>query len=127
MEDRAEGNGRSKLVELLGDRRKDFIDEKVISPIASIYATSVVNSKKPLVAFAIIPNEGAVKISARGSRFLIEQGLNLGDILHVAAESFSGRGGGHDIAAGAQVPSEHIESFLELVDKLVQKQIAGES
>ncbi len=41
----------------------------------------------------------------------------------MAAEKFSGRGGGHDVAAGAQVPMEHVEPFLKIVDELVKNQL----
>ena len=101
-------------------RGENFIDEKVISAIASILSTNLPKPEKPLFAFSMIPIENAAKISARASVLLVNKGLNLGDILRVAAEKFSGRGGGHNIAAGAQVPIEHIESFLIFVDKLVK-------
>jgi RecJ-like exonuclease len=100
-------------------RGDNFIDEKVISAIASILSTNLPKPEKPLFAFSVIPIENAAKISARASVRLVNKGLNLGDILRVASEKFSGRGGGHNIAAGAQVPIEHIESFLSFVDKLV--------
>jgi RecJ-like exonuclease len=66
-----------------------------------------------------------VKVSARAVEPLIKKGLNLGEILHVAADKHSGRGGGHDIAAGAQIPIKNVEPFIKLVDKLVKKQLKG--
>jgi nanoRNase/pAp phosphatase (c-di-AMP/oligoRNAs hydrolase) len=33
-------------------------------------------------------------------------------------------GGGHNIAAGGQVPVKDLEPFLKLVDKLVEEQLA---
>ena len=54
---------------------------------------------------------------------LRRRGLNLGEVLHVASEKYSGRGGGHDVAAGAQIPIKNIESFIKLVDQLVKKQL----
>ena len=57
---------------------------------------------------------------------LIERGLNLGDIMQVAAEEYSGRGGGHDVAAGAQIPIKNVEAFIKLVNDLVKRQLAGE-
>ncbi len=106
-------------------RGEGFIDEKVISPIASIISSNLSNVEKPLIAFATIPEEDAVKISARASSLLVNKDLNLGDILHVAAKNFSGMGGGHDVAAGAQVPIKHLESFIGYVDKLVKNQMTG--
>jgi len=46
--------------------------------------------------------------------------------MQAAAEKYSGRGGGHDVAAGAQVPIKDIEAFIKLVDDLVKKQLAEE-
>jgi RecJ-like exonuclease len=37
-----------------------------------------------------------------------------------ASEKFGGTGGGHDVAAGAQVPIKSREGFLILVDELVK-------
>lgn len=105
-------------------RGEEFINERIISTIASILSKNLAKTEKPLIAFSTIPNEELAKISARASVLLINKGLNLGDILRVAAENFSGRGGGHDIAAGAQVPIEHIDSFLSLVNKLVKDQLS---
>ncbi len=101
-------------------RGGDFIDEKVIPAISSILSNSL---PKPLVAFSTIPEEAAVKVSARAPNLPPGKEVNIGEVLRVAAEKFSGRGGGHDVAAGAQVPIELVEPFLKLVDELVKKQI----
>jgi nanoRNase/pAp phosphatase (c-di-AMP/oligoRNAs hydrolase) len=52
--------------------------------------------------------------------------LDLGEILRIAAERHSGMGGGHNIAAGGQVPVENLEPFLKSVDKLVKEQLESE-
>lgn len=101
-------------------RGEGFIDEKVIPAISSILSASL---PKPLVAFSTIPEEAAVKVSARAPNLPPGKEVNLGEILRVAAEKFSGRGGGHDVAAGAQVPIEFVEPFLKFVDELVKKQL----
>jgi len=46
--------------------------------------------------------------------------------MQVAAEKCLGKGGGHNIAAGAQVPIENINTFIKIVDELVGKQLKGE-
>ncbi|MDH5703984.1 MAG: DHH family phosphoesterase, partial [Aigarchaeota archaeon] len=56
----------------------------------------------------------------RANEFLVGQGLNLGKILGEAAEKNMGKGGGHDIAAGGQVPYEKKKEFIDLLDKLVR-------
>jgi RecJ-like exonuclease len=46
--------------------------------------------------------------------------------MQVASEKFSGRGGGHDVAAGAQIPIKDVDAFIKLVNELVKKQLEGE-
>jgi RecJ-like exonuclease len=46
--------------------------------------------------------------------------------MRVASEAHSGKGGGHNIAAGAQVPLDKIDDFIKTVDDLVGKQLRGE-
>ena len=107
-------------------RGDGFIDEKVLSPVCTILSTTITRLGKPIITYATISGEDQIKVSSRGSDPLITRGLNLGDVMHVAAEKFDGRGGGHDIAAGAQVPIKEIDAFIKLVDTLVKKQLAGE-
>ena len=45
--------------------------------------------------------------------------------MKLAAETFEGKGGGHNIAAGAQVPINKIKAFVDLVNILVGKQLSG--
>ena len=107
-------------------RGDGFIDEKVLSPVCTILSTTLTKLGKPIIAYARITGEDQVKVSSRGSEQLIQNGLNLGDVMQVASEKFSGRGGGHDVAAGAQVPIKDVEAFIKLVNTLVKKQLAGE-
>jgi len=103
-----------------------FIDEKVLSPVCTILSTTLTQLGKPIIAYAKISGEDQVKISSRGSEPLIQKGLNLGDVMQAASKQFSGRGGGHDVAAGAQVPIKDVEAFITLVNDLVKRQLAGE-
>lgn len=102
-----------------------FIDERVISPVSSILSTTLSKLGKPLIIYSVVSGGDMVKVSARALESLINKGLNLGEVLRIAAEKCSGRGGGHDIAAGAQIPIKNIESFIKLVDKLVKEQLEG--
>ena len=124
------GNGKAGA---LGGVRKyhvvrgdGFIDEKVLSPVCTILSTTLTQLGKPIIAYATISGEDQIKVSSRGSEPLIQKGLNLGDIMQFASEKYSGRGGGHDVAAGAQIPIKNMDSFIKLVDELVKKQLAGE-
>ena len=100
-----------------------FIDEKMISAVSTILSMSLPEPEKPLIAYSKVSGEDVAKVSARTVALLTDKGLNLGEILRVAAGECSGRGGGHDIAAGAQVPIKNVESFVRLVDELVKKQL----
>lgn len=105
---------------------EDFIDDKIIGAISSILSGSLQNPEKPLIAYSNVEGEDTVKISARASDTVVRKGLNLGEIMQIAAEKFLGKGGGHNIAAGAQIPTEDVDNFLKAVDELVQKQLKGE-
>jgi single-stranded-DNA-specific exonuclease len=119
--------GRLEELESIHVVRGDgFIDEKVLSPVCTILSTTLTQLGKPIIAYATISGEDQVKVSSRGSEPLIQRGLNLGEIMQVAAEKYSGRGGGHDVAAGAQIPIKDVEAFIKLVNELVKKQLAGE-
>ena len=106
-------------------RGDGVIDEKVISPVSSILSITLSKLGKPIIAYSAISGEDMVKVSARALEPLRKKGLNLGEVLRVAAEKYSGRGGGHDVAAGAQIPVKDVESFIDLVDRLVKKQLEG--
>jgi single-stranded-DNA-specific exonuclease len=105
---------------------EDFINDKMVGAISSILTSSLPNPEKPLIAYANLQEEGIAKISARTMETVISKGVNLGEIMQVAAEKFRGKGGGHNIAAGAQVPIEEINNFIAAVDELVGKQLKGE-
>jgi len=102
------------------------IDDKIIGTVSSILSTTLLKPEKPIIAYSTVQNEGIAKFSARGIDSLVRKGLNLAEVLRIGAEKYGGRGGGHDIAAGAQVPLEHVVSFLKQIDELVRKQLAGE-
>lgn len=101
------------------------IDDKMIGTISSVLLTSLPKPEKPLIAYSAVKEEEFAKFSARTLQPIVEKGLNLGEILKVAAEKYSGRGGGHNVAAGAQVPIANIDAFIKLVNKLVEKQLRG--
>lgn len=101
----------------------DVIDEKQVSSVASILSSSgLLPANKPLIAFAQAGN--MVKISSRATKQLVERGLNLGALLSRLSAEYGGKGGGHNIAAGAEVPSDRIIRFLADLDRAVGEQLA---
>jgi RecJ-like exonuclease len=99
------------------------IDDKIIGTISSILSTNLAKPEKPIIACSTVERENLAKISARAIDMVVRKGLNLGEIMRVAAEKYSGKGGGHNIAAGAQVPIALLDSFIETVNGLVSEQL----
>jgi len=108
-------------------RGEGVIDDKIIGTISSILSTNSAKPEKPIVAYSIVPKENLAKISARTIDLIVRKGLNLGEILRVAAEKCTGKGGGHNIAAGAQVPVDKLDAFIKIVDKQVKDQLGASS
>jgi RecJ-like exonuclease len=105
---------------------EDFVSEKIIGTISSILISSLPNVEKPLIAYANVPNEGLAKLSSRTTDAGVRKGVNLGAVMRVAAEQLGGKGGGHNIAAGGQVPLDKVDDFVKIANELVGKQLKGE-
>lgn len=105
---------------------EDFIKDKMVGAISSILVSSLPNPEKPLIAYSNLQEEGIAKISARTMDTVVSKGVNLGEIMQVAAEKFHGKGGGHNVAAGAQVRIEEVGGFVRIVDELVGRALKGE-
>jgi RecJ-like exonuclease len=105
---------------------EDYINEKIIGTVSSIMVAGLANNKKPLIAYAKVDGEDSVKISSRTTEAALQSGVNLGDVMRLASERHSGKGGGHNIAAGAQVSMDQIEGFVVTANELVGRQLKGE-
>lgn len=105
---------------------EDFMDDKMVGAISSILTSSLPNPEKPLIAYANVEEENLAKFSARTIDIVTNRGVNLGGVMQKAAEKCGGNGGGHNIAAGAQVPIEHVDTFVRIVNELVGKQLRGD-
>jgi RecJ-like exonuclease len=68
------------------------------------------------VTVALHEKDGEVRVSGRATRHLVSKGVNLGKSMGECAESLGGFGGGHDIAAGANIPKEKVNEFLNCLD-----------
>ena len=105
---------------------EDFINEKIIGTVSSIIVSGLTSNKKPLIAYAKVEGENSVKISSRTTEAALQKGVNLGDVMRFASEKHGGKGGGHNIAAGAQVAIEQVDAFVKTADELVGRQLKGE-
>ena len=102
-----------------------IIDHSILSPITSIVTSNhIIPNEKPFVGLAAT-GKGMIKVSARGTSLLVNQGLDLGAALRVvvADESISGEAGGHNIAAGAIFPQGHEVLFIDKLDTTLRKQM----
>ncbi|MEM3626589.1 MAG: DHH family phosphoesterase [Candidatus Bathyarchaeia archaeon] len=106
---------------------ENFINDKMVGAVSSILSTSLPNPEKPLIAYAIVEEEGLAKFSARTIDIMTNKGINLGEVMQAAAEKCQGNGGGHNIAAGAQVPIGNVDIFIRMVNELIGRQLKGEN
>ncbi len=99
------------------------IRETIVGIVAGmLLGSDGVRRDIPMIAFAD-SGDGEVKVSARGHRGLVSRGLDLARAVNIAAGLVGGYGGGHDIAAGATIPSGSEERFLEVVEDIVASQL----
>jgi single-stranded-DNA-specific exonuclease len=81
----------------------------------------------PIFAFAEadikVGGEPKIKVSGRGTRDLVEKGLDLAMAIKIAAEKVGGSGGGHNIAAGATIPAGREMDFLQEADLVIGGQL----
>jgi len=105
---------------------KDEINDSVLGAVISMVLNSrTLEEIKPIIAFAYDKN-GKVKVSARATRELVEQGVNLGKAMHFASEKVGGEGGGHNIAAGASITIGDEEEFLKYAKEEIRRQLNAE-
>ena len=90
-------------------------------PLCTIVMNFIGDPDKPTIGVNI--TEDKAKASARGTWAQLSKGVNLAIAMREAAESVGGRGGGHDIAAGANFQSFRGQEFLKNLDEIVGEQI----
>ncbi len=84
-------------------------------------------SDKPLIAFADSSDDSnMLKVSGRGTKEMVDHGLDLSLAMIKSSKECGGTGGGHNIAAGASVPYGKENEFLLKLDRLIGQQINGE-
>ncbi|CAD7772116.1 DHHA1 domain protein [Candidatus Methanoperedenaceae archaeon GB50] len=79
--------------------------------------------EKPFLVLNQTPE--IVKVSARGTRRQVSEGLDLAIALRDAATLLGGVGGGHNIASGASIPPGTEEEMIELVNEAIGRQLRG--
>jgi single-stranded DNA-specific DHH superfamily exonuclease len=67
--------------------------------------------------------EGIIRISGRGTRKLVDAGLDLAAAMREASQIVGGMGGGHDVASGATIPKGTAKKFIDMIDPIIEKQL----
>ncbi|SEO59198.1 RecJ-like exonuclease [Halogranum amylolyticum] len=99
------------------------IRETIVGIVAGMaVGADGISRRKPILAFAEKGDE-ELKVSARGSHFLTEKGLDLSVVMREASRHVGGDGGGHDVAAGATIPAGKRAAFVAEADRLVGEQL----
>ena len=100
----------------------DAIRDTIIGIVAGM-SFQMADRSRPILAFA--QNEdGDLKVSARGTQDLVRSGLDLAHALSLSARAVGGVGGGHNVAAGATIPPQAKEEFLQMMDRIVAEQLS---
>ncbi len=86
-------------------------------------ALSKLNREKPILIMVELPEDPSLtKVSFRATEHMVSRGVNLQVAATAASERFGGAGGGHRIAAGAFIPRESEQVFIQHVNELLAGQ-----
>jgi single-stranded-DNA-specific exonuclease len=99
------------------------IDEDFIGTVTTITMSNGFFDSAVVMGVADAEKE-KVKISSRATKEVVEAGLNLGDIIGEICEELEGEGGGHNIAAGAKIPQENKQDFIEQLNSVISEELA---
>ena len=113
---------RQELKNLLVIDGGNVVDDRLISSVASMLSSMGLQGEDRILV-ALAQSEDSIKVSARASRKLVEKGLSLGKLLAKVAQLVGGKGGGHDIAAGANIPKTKKALFLLELDRIVEEEL----
>jgi RecJ-like exonuclease len=103
---------------------EDKILKRIVGTLAGVgLSINLFNPNKPVIGMSRFHED--IKISGRTSRKMVEAGVNLGKAMHDGSTSFGGQGGGHNIAAGAMIPFKEKDNFLNLLNDIIEDQLAN--
>ncbi len=100
----------------------NVMNESLTGTVSGIVMLYILKKNKPTVG--IYKNKG-IKISTRATRDLVSKGVDLSTAVATAASEVGGHGGGHNIAAGGEIPLESENLFLMKLDSIVGEQVGN--
>lgn len=101
------------------DLRTTEFSVKFSGTISTIFSRSLKFGDKIIVVLAL-DDADEIKLSCRAPRELVDKGLDLSRIMRKLAEKHGGRGGGHNIAAGASLPAKSGLNIVEDIRKMIK-------
>jgi RecJ-like exonuclease len=78
-----------------------------------------------MVLAAMVDEPEVTKVSMRTNEWALARGVDLQSALVEAAAEVGGAGGGHRIAAGAFIPHDTEEVFVDGVNRILKRQFAS--
>lgn len=106
---------------------ENVIEERMIGTMASIISRmGGKDLNKALLCFAYNQEGNGIKVSVRGNEALVKKGLNLSQALKSVIDEMGligSEAGGHDIAAGAEIPIGSENTFSSFLNKVVGSQL----
>ena len=105
-------------------RGQGVIPEGMTGAVSSLVSSSNLFGEKHVTIVTSNTQDGQVKLSTRGTEYLISKGLNLGRILQGLCQKYGGNGGGHTIAAGATIEPAVLDRFLQEFSEMIRSIVA---
>jgi len=125
----AKGSGIIRMKNIQFFDAEDEIEDTIVGTVAGmLLGSDGADRSAPMVAFAEsteYADTPKMKASARGTQELVGRGMDLSVAMRLSAEKVGGVGGGHNIAAGATIPSDKRDEFLMLLDDIVGSQLTS--
>ncbi|AOV95322.1 hypothetical protein AQV86_05390 [Nanohaloarchaea archaeon SG9] len=101
---------------------KDEISDDFIGTVTTITMSNG-HFDAPVVMGIAEAEKDKMKVSSRATKEIVEKGLNLGEIIGEICEEVNGEGGGHNIAAGAKIPREKKQAFINMLDSKIEEEM----
>lgn len=99
---------------------EDNIEDDFIGTVTTITMSNGFFDS-PVVAGFAHSEKDKIKVSSRATKEAVDEGLNLGETIEKIVEDTDGEGGGHNVAAGAKIPKENKDEFIDKLNQEVQK------
>ena len=90
---------------------------------AGLAMNYLLDSRRPVFVFSKGHDGRSLKVSGRGTIWLVEHGLDLATACRESASRVHGEGGGHPVASGATITPESRDAFLSAADAIVGAQL----